>query len=188
VDQQLIYRLLLSNVDHVLTEPSAPYTALPCVSVHTTHELLFFKYAPPCSVLSLLRQTRKARGVDRGRHGVGLLSIMTYPSSTLPSPDLVPTMARPCLSPKQVDDVLAAFFALVGVDPDDLPSLTTPAHFTSPPSTPPLHLTSPTESRTKSSHRGHVKQQRQLLSSKKSLPAGHIVPPGEMKRYGLRVS
>ncbi|TFJ83348.1 hypothetical protein NSK_005350 [Nannochloropsis salina CCMP1776] len=103
-------------------------------------------------------------------------------------PYLVPTMARPCLSPKQVDDVLAAFFALVGVDPDDLPSLTTPAHFTSPPSTPPLHLTSPTESRTKSSHRGHVKQQRQLLSSKKSLPAGHIVPPGEMKRKLLSCS
>ena len=148
----------------------------------------YFQIRTPCSVLSLLRQTHKARGVDRGRHGVGLLSIMTYPSSTLPSPDLVPTMARPCLSPKQVDDVLAAFFVLVGVDPDDLPSLTTPAHCSSPPSKPPRHLTSPTGPRTKISHRGHVKHQRQLLSSKKRLSAGHIVPAGEMKRYGLGAS
>ncbi|EKU21153.1 hypothetical protein NGA_0073300 [Nannochloropsis gaditana CCMP526] len=106
---------------------------------------------------------------------------MTYPSSTLPSPDLVPTMARPCLSPKQVDDVLAAFFVLVGVDPDNLPSLTTPAHCSSPPSKPPRHMTSPTGPRTNISHRGHVKHQRQLLSSKKRLSAGHIVPAGEMK-------
>jgi len=43
-------------------------------------------------------------------------------SSSRPSSTSTTTTA-PCLAPKQVDEILAAFFVLVHVDPDHLPSL-----------------------------------------------------------------
>jgi len=44
-------------------------------------------------------------------------------SSSRPSSTSTTTTA-PCLAPNQVDEILAAFFVLVHVDPDHLPSLT----------------------------------------------------------------
>ena len=50
----------------------------------------------------------------------------------LPTPPRA-TDATPCLAPKQVDEILAAFFHLVAVDPTHLPSLADAARLPLPP-------------------------------------------------------